>query len=113
VVAVAAARLGFRPVSAVDLDPVAVEVALETARRNGVEITAWVSDVLSASIPAADLVVANIELSVVERLLAGRPAGAAITSGYLAHETPSAPGWKHLERLELDGWAADVLRAAT
>jgi ribosomal protein L11 methyltransferase len=113
VIAVAAVRLGFGPVSAVDLDPVAVEVALETARRNGVEITAWMSDVLSASVPLADLVVANIELSVVERLLARWPAGVAITSGYLAHESPSAPGWEHLERIQLDGWAADVLRAAT
>jgi ribosomal protein L11 methyltransferase len=113
VIAVAAARLGFTPVSAVDVDPVAVDVALETARRNGVEITASVSDALSASIPVADLVVANIELPVVERLLARRPAGTAITSGYFAHETPSAPGWEHLDRIELDGWAADVLRAGS
>jgi ribosomal protein L11 methyltransferase len=111
VIAVAAARLGFEPVSAVDVDPVAVEVALETARRNGVEITAWVSDVLAASVRVADLLVANIELPTVERLLARRPAGAAITSGYFAHETPSAPGWEHVGRLELEGWAADVLRA--
>ena len=38
VVAVAAARLGFAPVRAVDLDEVAVEVTAETARANGVEL---------------------------------------------------------------------------
>src|SRR5262249_9687416 len=38
VVAVAAARLGFAPVLAVDVDDVAVEVASATARDNGVEI---------------------------------------------------------------------------
>jgi len=113
VVAVAAARLGFAPVLAVDVDPVAVEVAVDTARRNGVEIEAWAADVLTAELPAVDLVVANIELHAVESLLLRRPASCVIASGYLAHETPSAPGWERVERCELDGWAADVLRAET
>ena len=38
VVSVAAARLGFAPVTAVDLDGVAVDVARETARANGVGV---------------------------------------------------------------------------
>jgi ribosomal protein L11 methyltransferase len=113
VIAVAAVRLGFAPVHAVDLDPVAVEVALDTARRNGVEIEARAADALTDTLPTVDLVVANIELRAVERLLARRPAGTAIVSGYLAHEAPSAPGWVPVARLELEGWAADVLRAAT
>jgi ribosomal protein L11 methyltransferase len=111
VIAVAAARLGFSPVLAVDRDPVAVEVTLETARRNRAEIEAWAADVLTAELPAVELVVANIELSAVEELLARRPAEVAITSGYLADETPAAPGWERATRLELDGWAADVFRA--
>jgi ribosomal protein L11 methyltransferase len=117
VIAVAAARLGFAPVSAVDVDPVAVDVTLQTAVRNGVEIAAWVSDALSAELPDAELVVANVELPVVERLLqrvlARRPAGVAISSGYFAHELPSAPGWERVERFELEGWAADVFRATS
>ena len=111
-VAVAAARLGFSPVLAVDRDPVAVEVTLETARRNGVEIEAWSADVFTAELPAVELVVANIELRAVEQLLARRPAGVVITSGYLADVTPTSPGWDRPTRLELDGWAADVFRAA-
>jgi ribosomal protein L11 methyltransferase len=113
VIAVAAARLGFGPVLAVDSDAVAVEVALETARRNGVEVEAWAADALRDELPTVDLVVANIELRAVERLLLRRPAGVAITSGYLEDDTPSAPGWARSSRLELDGWAADVFRAAT
>ena len=75
-------------------------------------MTATVADVLADELPAADLVVANIELRAVERLLARRPAATAVTSGYLAHERPAAPGWASVARVELDGWAADVLRAS-
>jgi ribosomal protein L11 methyltransferase len=112
VIAVAAARLGFAPVFALDSDPVAVEVALETASHNGVPIDARAADVLSEELPAVDLVVANIELRAVERLLARRPASTAIVSGYLASETPHPEGWTHATRLELEGWAADVFHAA-
>jgi ribosomal protein L11 methyltransferase len=111
VIAVAAVRLGFDPVVAADLDPVAVEVARETARRNGVSVDVRQSDVLRDDLPPADIVVANIELAVVEALLTRRPARAVVTSGYLAHEAPAADGWEVVERLELDGWSAHVLIA--
>lgn len=111
VVAVAAARLGFGPVLGVDVDPVAVEVAAETARANGVDVDFRVADVLADALPAADIVVANIELRVVERLLERAPARVAVTSGYLASERPAVAGWDALERVEVDGWAADVLVA--
>ena len=109
VVSVAAARLGFGPVHAVDLDEVAVEVAAETARGNGVEIDVSRADVLVDELPVADLLVANIELTVVERLLPRAPADLAVTSGYLASEAPRAEGWAPVDRIELEGWAADVL----
>jgi ribosomal protein L11 methyltransferase len=109
VVAVAAVRLGFAPVVAVDVDPVAVEVAVETARGNGVAVEALRADVLVDELRPVDVVVANIELGVVEELLARIDARTAVTSGYLASERPEAPGWRAAERLELDGWAADVL----
>ncbi|MBA3376102.1 MAG: 50S ribosomal protein L11 methyltransferase [Gaiellaceae bacterium] len=109
VVAVAAARLGFAPVFALDVDHDAVEAAKATAGRNGVPVQVWRADVLVDALPEADLVVANIELLAVEALLARRPAPRAITSGYLAHEAPRASGWEQVSRLELDGWAADLL----
>jgi ribosomal protein L11 methyltransferase len=111
VLAVAAARLGFEPVFAVDHDPAAVEAAERTARTNGVRVSVSAADVLADELPRVDVVVANIELRAVEALLAREPAATAVTSGYLADEAPSAAGWARKERIELDGWAADVLVA--
>jgi ribosomal protein L11 methyltransferase len=108
VVAVAACRLGFSPVFAVDLDEVAVEVAAETARHNGVAVAVSQLDVLRGELPGVDVVVANIELRAVEQLLARVAVPVALTSGYLASEAPDAPGWTPVDRLELEGWAADV-----
>ncbi len=107
----AACRLGFDPVHAVDADPVAVEVARTTAQANGVTVEVSEADVLRDELPAADVVVANIELRVVESLLARPPAPIAVTSGYLTHERPVAHGWVHAERVELVGWAADAFRS--
>jgi len=109
VVAVAGARLGFAPVWAVDLDDVAVEVAAETARRNSVVVDVRQADVLEDELPASDVVVANIELVVVERVLERLHVREAVTSGYLASERPTAAGWSPVDRVELEGWAADVL----
>jgi ribosomal protein L11 methyltransferase len=111
VVSVAAAQLGFRPVFAVDVDDIAVEVASETARANAVEVHVARADVLVDELPATDLVVANIERPIVERILLRVPARAALTSGYFAAERPDVAGWDAVERLELEGWAADVLVA--
>ena len=102
-------RLGFAPVRAVDLDAVAVEVALATARLNDVPIDVSRADVLHDPLPASDVAVANIELAVVEQLLGRLAAGKLVTSGYPDSERPSAPGWAYVDRLELEGWAADVL----
>jgi ribosomal protein L11 methyltransferase len=111
VVAVAASRLGYAPVLALDADPVAVEVARATARLNNVDLEVRRADVLVDEIGEADVVVANIELAVVEALLRRRSAPTAITSGYLSREAPCTTGWVRVSRLELEGWAADVLVA--
>ena len=110
VIGVAAVRLGFGPVLALDSDPVAVAVARETARLNGVAIDVWRADALRDDLPASDVLVANIELRVVEALLARRPpAKLAVTSGYLAGEEPRCGRWRIVSRLDVDGWAAHVL----
>ncbi len=108
VIAIAAVRLGFDPVHAVDVDPVAVEVTRENAARNGVEIDVRALDARRGDLPQADLLVANIELATVAGLLAARPAPRAITSGYLVGEAPRAEGWMRVATLELEGWSADV-----
>jgi ribosomal protein L11 methyltransferase len=111
VVAVAAARLGFAPVRAVDVDEAAAGVAAETARRNEVAVDVSHADVLADDLPMAEVVVANIELTVVDRLLQRLTARVVVTSGYLDSEAPAAPGWTHIDRLALEGWAADVFAA--
>jgi ribosomal protein L11 methyltransferase len=109
VLAIAAARLGFAPVRAVDADPAAVDATRENAARNGVEIDVTLSDVLVDPLPAADLLVANIELRVVEAVLGRWAGGRAVVSGYLADEALTVRGWERGERIELDGWAAESL----
>lgn len=107
VLSIAAARLGHGPVTAIDDDPVAVEVTGENAVANGVALTASVVDATAAPLPATDVAVVNILLPAVEAVLPRLRAATAITSGYLDHERPAAPGWTHVERVEADGWAAD------
>ena len=110
VLSVAAGKLGFSPVHAVDDDPVAVETTRANAERNGVDVDAKVADAASAELPSADAVVANIALDVVESVAARAAASELVTSGYLAGERPRATGWEHVETRSLDGWAADHFR---
>jgi ribosomal protein L11 methyltransferase len=103
VLSIAAAKLGFAPVAALDVDEVALEVTAENAVANGVEI-----ELVSAPL-AAELAVMNIALDVVEGLLPTLDVPRAITSGYLERDTPTAPRWSTVERRVRDGWAAHLL----
>ena len=98
VLAIAASRLGFAPVLAIDVDPVAVETTRANAAANGVELDARVVDALSGPLPAADVAIANVLLAPVEAILARLNASEAITSGYLAGERPAHRGWAHPSR---------------
>jgi ribosomal protein L11 methyltransferase len=108
VLSIAAAKLGFLPVEAVDVDAVAVEVARMNAERNGVEIDARLLDALSDELPHVELAVANVALDVVEALLARLDSRLAVTSGYLEREQPDVAGWQLRDRRMRDGWVADV-----
>jgi len=105
VLSIAAAKLGFAPVTAVDVDPVAVATTVTNAAANGVEVTAREA----GELPRAEVAVANIALEVVEQLLPRLDAARVVTSGYLEHEAPGADGWQRVERRVRDGWAADLL----
>lgn len=107
VLAVAAAKLSFDPVHALDDDPLAVETAAANAAANGVAIDVRVADVTAESLPAVDAVVANIATEAVEALAARVAAGTLIASGYLERERPHVAGWTHVERRVREGWAAD------
>ena len=103
VLSIVAAKLGFAPVGAFDLDDVAMETTAANAAENGVGV-----DVLDELRPAA-LAVMNIALDAVEGLLPKLQVERAIVSGYLERDEPRAAGWQRLDRRVLDGWAADVL----
>jgi ribosomal protein L11 methyltransferase len=103
VLSVAAGKLGFAPVTAVDLDEVAVETTRENAAANGVGVEAGVE------LRPSELGVMNIALDVVERMLPELPVERAITSGYLERDAPQVGGWHAVTRRVLDGWAADLL----
>lgn len=109
VVAVAAAKLGFDPVVAVDDDEAAVAAARANAGLNGVDVDVRRADVLADRLPAVEVAVANIAREPVERA-AERFAGTLfVASGYLAAERPAPAGWRAVERRRADGWAADLL----
>jgi ribosomal protein L11 methyltransferase len=103
VLSVAAAKLGFAPVSALDVDEVALEVTATNAAANAVTV-----DVVAQPVPSK-LAVMNIALDVVERMLPELPVERVIASGYLERDEPRFEGWHRLERRVRDGWAADLL----
>ena len=108
VLSIAAAKIGYAPVLALDNDPLAVEATVANAAANDVEIESRLADATADELPAADTAVLNvaleIDLVIAPRLSAER----AITSGYLVSETPDLPGYRRVERRESDGWAADL-----
>jgi ribosomal protein L11 methyltransferase len=112
VLAVAAAQLGFAPVTALDVDPAAVEAADENARRNRVDIDVRCVDVFAAELPEVQLSLANITLDAAQKLAPRISSGELIASGYIAAERPAPAGWVHQERREHEGWAADLFSSA-
>jgi ribosomal protein L11 methyltransferase len=103
VLSVAAAKLGFAPVHAVDIDEVALETTHANAAANGVAVE------VGSELGPASLAVLNIALDVVERMLPELLVDRAITSGYLDRDEPRVDGWHKVQRSARDGWAADLL----
>ncbi len=108
VIAIAAAKLGFAPVVAVDVDPVAVDVTLENAAANRVTIEAFTVAGDDRSVAEADVAVANISLASVRELAPRVRSRHLVSSGYLVSDPPPAAGRRHLRRLESEGWVADL-----
>jgi ribosomal protein L11 methyltransferase len=127
VLAIAAAKVLRRKVRLGDVDPIAVQVAGENARLNGV--AAYCKPIVSRGVENAnlrdggpyDLVFANI-LAKPLRLLAPSLAavtardGEAILSGLLIGDVAGAlaawraQGFRLVERIDLEGWASLRLR---
>ena len=138
ILAVAAALLGARPVVALDLDPVAVRSAAETAATNGVAGTIHfcegdyrdpgLASELRAFTPTGfDVILANLSADALTRFWSFakprlRPGGRVLLSGFLHGEASRVLGSFPEERLriaeirlelpespETDTWAAAAL----
>jgi ribosomal protein L11 methyltransferase len=118
VLSIAAAKLGFSPVVAVDLDQASVEAAGRNAARNEAAVEARRVDVTAEPAPAADTVAANVPPQIQMGLAAAldRPPTQAIVSGFKPAEAESvasawgAHGLTVEEQLQAQEWTALLLR---
>lgn len=131
ILSIAAARLGASAVTAVDVDPICVQVATENAQLNGVaaQISASLGSLDTGGAPRVplvqetgfDLVLANILAEVIIDMAGDFPrvlrrGGHLVVSGILAEKADAVAaaledaGLDLQERLEETGWAALILR---
>ncbi|MDP8921566.1 MAG: 50S ribosomal protein L11 methyltransferase [Chloroflexota bacterium] len=126
ILSIAAARLGAARILAIDVDPVAVRVAEENARRNRVLRKVRVAQGTvepDMPVPGAPfgLIAANISAFVLKNARDGlhaaiEPGRVAILSGILATAaddvlaTYAAGGWQHVETRQEGDWVAIVVR---
>jgi ribosomal protein L11 methyltransferase len=120
VLAIVAAKLGAAFVSAIDVDPDAIENARENIARNGVGqiVEAHVRDFTEPGMPAADLVIANLTGSLLARHAAElgmlvNTGGNLIVAGFTVDEKPVVldafeTTFTLTESAEEDGWWAFV-----
>jgi ribosomal protein L11 methyltransferase len=119
VLAIAAAKLGWGPVTAVDREPASVEAARANAAANGVEIAVAPADLRREPPPAADTVAANLLRTLLLELperMAPAPR-ALVASGLLLGEADevaaafAARGLQERGRRDSGDWAALLLEA--
>ncbi len=121
VLAIAAARLGYAPVLAVDLDPYSLEASEVNARENGVAMEVRRHNLRTTPAPYAPTVCANLVrplLLDVARLMERAP-DHLICSGLLRHEADEVAaafalhGLAEQERRSVGEWSALLLTAAS
>jgi ribosomal protein L11 methyltransferase len=108
VLSIAAAKLGFAPVIAIDRDAAAVEAADQNAAANDVEIDVRRADLEVDPLPGAETAVANINARLVAEVGAQVDCAVLVTSGYFEPHVPALPGYRRVDRRAADGWAADL-----
>jgi ribosomal protein L11 methyltransferase len=112
VLAIAAARLGWQPVIAVELEPRAIEQISLNAAANHVAVTTRWLDLTQAPAPWTATVVANMPRTVLCDVLIERPPARLIASGLLVGEVDevvAAFGMREERRVADGEWAAVVL----
>jgi ribosomal protein L11 methyltransferase len=119
VLGILAARLGFKPVIALDHQPASVDAARENAARNGVMLETRHASLMTEPPPDTAAFAANVppevHLAVAARL--GRPGpGVALVSGFGPDDADrvisayGARGLKERSRSERLGWVVSELR---
>ena len=113
VLAIAAARLGFAPVTAVENDPAAVAATRANAARNSADVTVIARD-LAAGAPWAPTVVANLPLDVHRAAAASLdgPPNRLLASGFLREQADAVAavyGLPERIRVHEGEWAALTL----
>ncbi len=117
VLAIAAAKLGFGPVTAVDYEPAAVEATAANALANGVELARLERlDLRRDELPRGDVVVANLTGPLVLKLgprIAAAAGGFVLLSGVLEAEAGGVAaahvGMQEVKRLSSAGWTGLLL----
>jgi ribosomal protein L11 methyltransferase len=118
VLAIAARRLGFDPVWALDADPLAVAATLGNACRNGVGLRVACRAIGAGALPAAEVVLANLTGGLLVELAAALPEPgprALVASGMRPEEAAgveaamAARGLAATRRREDEGWATLLL----
>jgi len=120
VLAVAAARLGFAPVLACDVEAASVQATRAAAAANAVAVEALRCDLRRAAGPWAPTVTANLVRQLLLKIAARmeRPPARLIASGLLREEASevaaafAARGLRETARREGGEWAALLLEAA-
>ncbi|MEX2107926.1 MAG: 50S ribosomal protein L11 methyltransferase [Solirubrobacterales bacterium] len=118
VLAIAAAKLGFSPVIAVDVEETSVGAARENAERNEVEVDVRQLDLLAGPPPAADVVAVNVPPAIQIDLAGGveQAPGLVIASGFTADDVADvasaweARGLRVAEEQRVMEWSMLVLR---
>ncbi|KEO83793.1 50S ribosomal protein L11 methyltransferase [Tumebacillus flagellatus] len=125
ILSIACAKLGAGSVLALDLDPVAVQVAQENVELNQVadKITVRANDLLKGVDEKFDIVVANILAEIILLMVASarevlKPDGTFITSGIISEKADlvraelEAQGFRVVDKITEDDWVAFVAKLA-
>src|SRR5262249_56706886 len=96
--AMAARKLVFEPVVAIDVDEEAVEATRRNAAANGVDLDASLLDAGSGALPQSEVAVANIDLPTISRLKPSPSCRMLVTSGHYRTDHPAIAGFDHVGR---------------
>ena len=108
VLSIAAAKLGFSPIVALDVERAAVEAAARNCAANDVAVDVRDADVLGEQLPEVETAVANINAAKVAEVGGRVRCRALVTSGYFEPHVPDLDGYRRAARRTREGWAADL-----